>query len=341
METAPPVIASASTLQVLPSPRPRSSKQVAASRTNGCKSRGPVTRAGKQRSKLNALTHGLFARVVPTPRFPIFYTRDEVALLAGDIALRYDCRDQYTLSLAESAAIDMLRLRQIKRLEHAALEPDVEGRRDIEQAMEQRRGHVLDLTPQDQRLLLDAATAALQTLKEEQRIRIGVGHDLMVTEVWRMLSATDKRVESLREELAEPDDPEDEEWSKQRKARLEKDLAEALTEAKQEGPSAYGVTDVEDVDAILQGSEIPTEFVSSWITLMGRVQTSLLRGIHEIEEAELRIQQLQRELLLPAFKKLEVLGLLGDYEQRVQRQLERTIALLKDSAGGAKVIDLT
>src|SRR4051794_24396430 len=45
----------------------RTQKQIDASRSNGSKSRGPVTRMGKDRIRTNALKHGLTARLVLWP----------------------------------------------------------------------------------------------------------------------------------------------------------------------------------------------------------------------------------------------------------------------------------
>ncbi len=46
-------------------PRPISEKKLEANRRNAQKSTGPVTEAGKHRSSMNAVQHGLLARAVP------------------------------------------------------------------------------------------------------------------------------------------------------------------------------------------------------------------------------------------------------------------------------------
>ncbi len=53
-----------SSLSEQPKPVGRTPAQNAASRLNGSRSRGPVTSEGKKRSRVNAMKHGLFARVI-------------------------------------------------------------------------------------------------------------------------------------------------------------------------------------------------------------------------------------------------------------------------------------
>jgi hypothetical protein len=116
-------------------PRRRSAKQVAASRRNGQRSRGPVTTAGKQRSSQNAVRIGLFCKTIPAYRFPLYYSQDDVSALAADIGTQLGCRSDFSHALAESLAIDILRLRHVRALEHAILDPDVEQQFQREQAV--------------------------------------------------------------------------------------------------------------------------------------------------------------------------------------------------------------
>ncbi len=93
-----------------------SEKQVAASRANGKRSRGPATEAGRRKSKMNARKHGLRAEegsAVPC-RTWVMPTRSRRAQVAG---IQYDAQtdyDEFMISSSVSLAIDVECSRRVR-----------------------------------------------------------------------------------------------------------------------------------------------------------------------------------------------------------------------------------
>jgi hypothetical protein len=91
-----------------------SERQIAANRRNAKKSTGPRSRKGKQRTRLNAIRHGLRSRTVSQ-------AADEVEHLARKIAGR-DASNQIALEYARAAAEAELERRQAKDTQLALIE---------------------------------------------------------------------------------------------------------------------------------------------------------------------------------------------------------------------------
>ena len=87
--------------------------QIAASRSNGARGRGPVTQAGRERSRLNALRHGLCAATQVLPG----ESDDELDGLVGAVLAELGPADAMEAQLAERAAVLIWRLARAGRLE--------------------------------------------------------------------------------------------------------------------------------------------------------------------------------------------------------------------------------
>jgi hypothetical protein len=82
------------------------------------RSSGPRTRAGKQRSKLNAITHGVFAQ---TPVLPLVENEDDWLRLRQDVIDWFQLDGEFQESLGERVAMLIWRLKRVNRMETEAI----------------------------------------------------------------------------------------------------------------------------------------------------------------------------------------------------------------------------
>jgi hypothetical protein len=91
----------------------RTAKQIAASRANGQKSRGPTTPEGKAKSRYNALKHGIHAE----SQVMFDETAEDLAELAAELHGQYSPADSTERFLVDSLISNEWRLRRLRRVE--------------------------------------------------------------------------------------------------------------------------------------------------------------------------------------------------------------------------------
>ena len=112
--------------------KPISERQLAANRANSLKSTGPRTRAGKEVVRANAITHGLYATVLSKYKCPGLIDEGMYEQLVQQFQEDFKPKTQIEMTLIESLAVDMMRLRQIQAMEARFYQDAVEGAPETE-----------------------------------------------------------------------------------------------------------------------------------------------------------------------------------------------------------------
>lgn len=319
----------------------RSEKRAAASRRNGQKSKGPTTLAGKQRASRNAVRVGLLCKTIPAYRFPLYYTPDEVSALAADIAAQLGCRSTFTHALAESIAIDTLKLRHIRTLEHALLDPDVERVFQNEQAVQQQCGRCITLSDEDCAALEAGAAKVRAALSAGTPISLAKYElDLVSDELWNRMRAARRNLEEAQTKIAEIEEqlktatPEDAEYLKTDREDAKQDLEYAQEEIKTRDLLHFGIETQDDIVAVLTNAKpVPSERLEAWLNVVSEIVYAQTAEIRKRKDAQLRIESLRRSELLNTLGSLDRLAQLADYGAKVQRHMERTLAMLREVEG--------
>ncbi len=99
-------------------PKPRTAAQIAASRANGTKSKGPVTPEGKSISARNAERHGLFSHLATIKG----ESPQEYAAVSADLYETWQPVDEYERCLVDTMATSMWRRMRMLALESLTLD---------------------------------------------------------------------------------------------------------------------------------------------------------------------------------------------------------------------------
>jgi hypothetical protein len=160
-----------------------SAAQLAASRANGALSGGPVTAAGKRRSSLNAIRHGLTGRVVvlPTEDFHQFEA------FSQELMASLDPRTPLEREFAQTVVEQQWRLKRIRSIEDclfaaahfepagdfAADSPETHAAVTTARAFREHAQAFVNLSTYEQRIYrtLERALAQLRQLQAERQVQ--------------------------------------------------------------------------------------------------------------------------------------------------------------------------
>jgi hypothetical protein len=205
-------------------------RQQQASRANGARSKGPVTAAGKARSALNALKHGLFA---------------ETWLLPGESEEEYQAlREDYLatfqpLTVAELAAVDEMiaggwRLRRVRAIEQAEFELALE---ELAEKIAERYPHATAA----QRLALAyrrlSERGTVQQI-ERQEARLARLHDRAAARLDRIRQEHDAGEEAAVPEAGGPAGEPEPDWESEPEAEASAGQADSSSATEEETGSA-------------------------------------------------------------------------------------------------------
>ncbi len=137
----------------------RLSKRILASRANGAKSRGPKTEAGKLRSSINAMRHGLLSRCVVLQNEP----QENFKALFQQHIDKLGPVDDVELACVEEMSAALWRLRRLMAIETNLLDQAVANRHD-EAGMARIAGAFSQLAAGNELALIDRYESRLHRI---------------------------------------------------------------------------------------------------------------------------------------------------------------------------------
>lgn len=321
-----------------PAKRPVSQARLEANRRNAQKSRGPRTVKGKERARANALKHGLFLKVLPRSQNPLLVSSKDYELLTQQLLEDFQPKTQLEVTLVESLAFDLMRLRHIYALEATFWDDGSRPTVSEHGALEGLSVYLRKKTEADyemDRTLLTRLVHAVTEGRDEPFTEEETTHVVETIQrrfdQWKFSIhwATECIQNTVRQLTAEQDEAK----LKVLRERLEKNqgqLKTTLEEEEAQGAVAHGVDRVETLQEFVRHpSAMQPELRQRW---QGTLTDMVLRTAQRLGDidgcnrtlARMRIQRLQAMLL-----QTPRLELMGRYEAMVRRNIDRTLHQLQ------------
>ena len=121
-------------------PKPCSERRLAANRANAAKSTGPKTVAGKERSRGNAVTHGLTAQILDASGIDPVTERARLAAWMGELNLTGSAIDAFLVGQAVRISLRLERCETVQKTLAAEVHRAIEAGDDVDDVSEDRRG---------------------------------------------------------------------------------------------------------------------------------------------------------------------------------------------------------
>ena len=310
-------------------------------RRNGARSRGPVTEAGKRRSRMNALKHGLLAKVVPLRERPFVIDQRECSQLIEGVKEDIDPQTQTGMMLAESLGIDLLRLRFLRQMELELMEGNPLDRQELTRLQSRERRVPRQSIPEieaDQELLM----RVLQSIQDNRPPDLTEDEvDTATALIWRRLTACENYIAEEEERIADlqrrirggPDDERVPNWREEIK-RINEDLRPYREVDARTGRSAHGIRIRKSVASVLRGRRrIPKAMRPRWVQTMRELaeeRTRMLTDLYEHDEYMSSVRNEKYRAILESMPKLETLA---GYEKRVRQNITHTLQVLREIEG--------
>ena len=279
---------------------------------------------------------------------PVFADRREFIQLVDQILKDYGVVTALGRTLVESLAMDMLRLRHIRAMEIAVLDPGIGGDREMENAIRDRDRAGSYRSDEENDLLLQAYALAEAQLADGGQLDVPeAALPVMAGDLWKVMNEARSNLERERRDLSDLDleiasaSPEDAAHMQGTRAVLLESVAAYENDMKVTDREVFLVGREPDIAAFLTGRKrIAPAQRAVWAGLMSMRLKALEYSAQEVRNADARIHVYRRRHLLTAVEKLDSLNRLGEYEERVRRSVSKTVALIKEVEGLA-VIDIT
>lgn len=306
-----------------------------ASRRNGRLSRGPKTAKGKQRSRVNALKHGLFADTLPKVDLPLLADRKVYDQLISQLREDVDPQTQLELTLVESLAFDLMRLRFIHAIEFTiwedGLPPDKGGESN---ALRELADHERFGTEKACRDRIELLARFQNAIADQKNDAISEPEALQIAEMvqryferWNEAVQNSEEFTRLMKQLLTPAAPKDK--ASEQTVTVDESSAysaEVLADEKLHGAPAHGCEDRENIGRFVRRpSLIPKEFRERWRQTMHDFIQSNEEQLSTIEGYRRTLARYRMSKLAKMLDQAPRLELMSKYETMVRRNIDRTL----------------